>query len=161
MDNNTDTPTPTPTPTPSQDALAQTPSQAPAQAPAAAQAAAPAQAQIPDGTTQELTTTNQEAKNMAVMVWVGTIFLSFIPGLVVYLTQKDNAYVQEQAKEALNWSITVIFGYLASTILAFILIGIFGYFILVLLNLVFGIMGAVAVSSGKAFKVPFALRLIK
>jgi uncharacterized protein len=155
MDNNTDTPTP------SQDALAQTPAQAPAATPTTPASAAPAQAQIPHAATQEVTTTNQEAKNMAVMVWVGTIFLSFIPGLVVYLTQKDDAYVQEQAKEALNWSITVLFGYLASTILAFILIGIFGYFILVLLNLVFGIMGAVAVSSGKAFKVPFALRLIK
>jgi uncharacterized protein len=155
MDHNTDTQAP------SQDALAQTSAQAPAATPTTSASAAPAQAQIPYSTTQEVTTTNQEAKNMAVMVWVGTIFLSFIPGLVVYLTQKDNAYVQEQAKEALNWSITVLFGYLASTVLALILIGIFGYFILVLLNLVFGIMGAVAVSSGKAFKVPFALRLIK
>jgi len=155
MDHNTNTQAP------SQDTLAQTPAQAPAATPATSASAAPAQAQIPHAATQEVTTTNQEAKNMAVMVWVGTIFLSFIPGLVVYLTQKDDAYVQEQAKEALNWSITVLFGYLASTILAFILIGIFGYFILVLLNLVFGIMGAVAVSSGKAFKVPFALRLIK
>ncbi|HUL81601.1 MAG TPA: DUF4870 domain-containing protein, partial [Gammaproteobacteria bacterium] len=49
-----------------------------------------------------------ESRNIAVLVWVGTIFFGFIPSLIVYLIKKDDAYVLDQSKEALNWSITVI-----------------------------------------------------
>jgi|GEM_PF-2009239 len=51
-------------------------------------------------------TVNQESKNMALLIWIGTIFFGFIPGLIFYLVKKDDAYVMDQAKEALNWSIT-------------------------------------------------------
>ncbi|MEZ4484514.1 MAG: hypothetical protein R2864_07930 [Syntrophotaleaceae bacterium] len=31
---------------------------------------------------------DQESKNMALLIWIGTIFFGFIPGLVFYLGQK-------------------------------------------------------------------------
>ncbi|MDZ4057146.1 MAG: DUF4870 domain-containing protein [Polynucleobacter sp.] len=77
------------------------------------------------------------------------------------LVKKDDAYIQEQSKEALNWSITAIIGYVAGMILTFILIGIFLILAVGLCHLIFCIMGAVATSSGKNFRVPFTLRLIK
>jgi uncharacterized Tic20 family protein len=69
--------------------------------------------------------------------------------------------VVEQAKEALNWSITVIIGVCAGIVLSFILIGVIIFPIVGIANLVFCIMGAVAASSGKPYRVPFSLRLIK
>lgn len=72
----------------------------------------------------------QDSKNMAILTWVGTIFFAFIPGLIFYLIKKDDPYIQNHAKEALNWSITAIIGYFASLILTFILIGILGFFVL-------------------------------
>jgi len=101
-----------------------------------------------------------ESRNIAVLVWVGTIFFGFIPSLIVYLIKKDDAYVLDQSKEALNWSITVIIGWFIGIVTTFILIGFLVFAVIVICNLVFGIMGAVAASNGKPYRVPFALRLI-
>jgi uncharacterized Tic20 family protein len=52
-------------------------------------------------------------------------------------------------------------GYFAGFILTFILIGILVLIVLGICHLVFCIMGAIAVSNGKEFRVPYAIRLIK
>lgn len=111
--------------------------------------------------TNGLEGTSQDSRNVALLVWIGTIFFSFVPALVVYLIKKDDAYVADQSKEALNWSITAIIGYCIGFVLVFVIIGVFVYPIVWLCNLVFSIMGAIAASSGKPFRVPFAIRLIK
>ena len=67
----------------------------------------------------------QESKNLATLLWVGTLFLGFIPGLVVYLVKKDDPYIQDQAKEALNWSITAGCAYVLALFLMIIVIGAF------------------------------------
>ncbi len=104
---------------------------------------------------------SQEARNMALLVWLGSLLFWFIPALIVYLIKKDDPYVQDQSKECLNWNITVAIGYVAGIILTFILIGILVLFAVGIAHLVFCIMGAVAASNGKPFRVPFSLRLIK
>ncbi len=119
--------------------------------PGAAAAAAPAAAR---------SGTAQDEKNLAMLVWIGTIFFGFIPGLIVYLI-KDDPYVKGQAKEALNWSITAIFGYIIGWILTFVVVGLFVILAIGLMNLVLGIMGAVACSKGRDFRTPMTIRLIK
>lgn len=109
----------------------------------------------------ELVEVNQESKNISLLVWIGTLFFGFIPGLIVYLIKKDDAYILDQSKEALNWSITAIIGYVISAVLMFVLIGALLMAILGIVHLVFCIMGAVATSKGQAFRVPYAIRLIK
>jgi uncharacterized Tic20 family protein len=104
---------------------------------------------------------SQDSKNLALMMWIGTLFFGFLPGLIFYLVKKDDPYIQDQSKEALNWSITTVIGYIAGFILTFVVIGIFVFLILGICHLVFCIMGAVAVSNGKTFRVPFAIRLMK
>jgi len=106
-------------------------------------------------------TPTSDSKNMAMLVWVLTIFFGFIPPLIFFLIKKDDEYVLDHAKEALNWSITLIMAYMVSFLLILIVIGIFLVFALGIVNLVFCIMGAVAASSGKPFRVPLTLRLIK
>lgn len=104
---------------------------------------------------------SQDDKNLALIIWLATFFFGFIPGLIFYLVKKDSAYVQDQAKEALNWSITAIIGYIAGVILTFILIGVVVMFAVGVAHLVFCVMGAIAGAGGKPFRVPFAVRLIK
>ena len=104
---------------------------------------------------------SQDSRNVAVLVWVGTIFFGFIPGLIVYLVKKDDAYVLDQSKEALNWAITALIGWCAGMILTFILIGVLVFVVVGLAHLIFCVMGAVAASSGQQYRVPFAIRLIK
>ncbi len=106
-------------------------------------------------------TTSQESRNIALLVWIGTIFFGFIPGLIVYLIKKDDPYAIDQSKEALNWSITAIIGYCAGVILTVILIGVLVMLIVGICHIVFCVMGAIAGSSGKPFRVPFAIRLVK
>lgn len=111
-----------------------------------------------DATSLEVT---QDSKNTALLVWIGTIFFGFIPGLILFLVKKDDPYVLDQSKEALNWSITAAIGYFAGVILTFILIGVFVMMAVGICHLIFCIMGAIAASKGNSFRVPFALRLVK
>jgi uncharacterized protein len=104
---------------------------------------------------------SQDSRNLALLGWIGSIFFGFIPSLVLYLVKKDDAYVQDQSKEALNWSITATIGYVAGVILTFVLIGILVLAVIGLCHLIFCIMGAIAASEGKPFRVPYTLRLIK
>lgn len=106
-------------------------------------------------------TVSQDTKNIALLTWIGTIFFGFIPGLVLYLVKKDDPYIQDQSKEALNWSITAMIAYFAGFILSFVLIGFLVMPAVWICNLVFCVMGAIATSNGKPFRVPFALRLVK
>lgn len=90
------------------------------------------------------------------------------------LTKKDDPYVQSQAKEALNWTITFFITYIGLWIASMILGFIFAFiwsplaflpmiflFLYALSHPVFCIMGAVKSSAGKDFRIPFNIRLIK
>lgn len=104
---------------------------------------------------------NANDKNIAVLTHIGGIFFGFIPGLIVWLLKKDeNAYLGAQAREALNFQITMIIAYMAAGVLAWILIGFLLFPLLWLTNLVLCIMAAMSVSKGEDYQYPFALRLI-
>jgi len=47
-----------------------------------------------------MTGESQDSRNMAVLVWIGTIFLWFVPGLLAYLLKRDDAYVRDHGVEA-------------------------------------------------------------
>jgi uncharacterized Tic20 family protein len=104
---------------------------------------------------------SQDSKNIVLLIWLGSIIFSFVPSLVFYLIKKEDAYIQEQAKEALNWSITSFFAYIICFILAFAFIGFILMLVLAVVHLVFCIMGAVAGSNGQAYRAAFNIRLIK
>lgn len=104
---------------------------------------------------------SQDAKNLALLNWIGTIFFGFIPGLVLYLVKKDDPFVVAHAKEALNWSITCFIAVMVAAILTIIIIGALLLPVIMLCNLIFCILGAIAGSKGDTYKVPFSLRLVK
>jgi uncharacterized protein len=104
---------------------------------------------------------SQDSRNIAVLVWIGTFFFGFVPSVIVYLIKKDDAYVLDQSKEALNWAITALIGTLAGAILTFLFIGVLVLIVVGVCSLTFCALGALAASSGKPYRVPFALRLIK
>src|SRR5579885_1988424 len=79
-------------------------------------------------------------RNIALITHLSGIIFGFIVPLIVWLIHKDRTdkpYLIEQSKEALNFQITVLIGYLICWILT-----------------------AVAVSKGENYRYPFALRLI-
>ncbi|MBS1154991.1 MAG: hypothetical protein H6R07_915 [Proteobacteria bacterium] len=102
-----------------------------------------------------------DGKTIAILVWLGTIFFGFIPSLVVFLIRKDDEFLLDHTKEALNWSITTAIGWLCGVVFSFLLIGFLFFPLIILCNLVFCIMGAVKASNNQRFRVPVSLRLIK
>lgn len=100
-------------------------------------------------------------RNIAVLTHLGGIFFGFIPALIVWLLKRDdNAFVGEQAREALNFQITVILAYMAAWVLVFVLVGFLLLGLVWIANLVLCIVAATKVSKGEAYQYPFALRLI-
>ena len=90
-----------------------------------------------------VTEVTQDSKNLALLIWIGSIFFGFIPSLILFLVKKDDPYVLDQSKEALNWSITAAIGYVAGVILSIILIGFLVLLAVGICHLVFCIMGAI------------------
>jgi len=100
-------------------------------------------------------------KNIVVLTHLGGIFFGFIPALIVWLLKKDdNAFIGVQAREALNFQITVLIGYVAAWVLAWVLVGFLLLPAIYVANLVLCIVAAVNVSKGVDYRYPFALRLI-
>lgn len=107
---------------------------------------------------------SNDDKNIAMLSHLLAIFFGFIPPLVVWLMYKDKAgkdFVNDQAKEALNFQITLTIAMFVSGMLTIILIGFLLMGVLLLLNFILCLLAAVAASKGTAYRYPFALRLIK
>lgn len=107
---------------------------------------------------------SSEDRNLAMLTHLSGIILGFLVPLIIWLVNKDNAaksYLTAESKEALNFQLTILIGYVICWILTFILIGALLWFIVWIVNLVFCILAAVAVSNKGSYRYPFALRLIK
>ena len=67
---------------------------------------------------------SNDDKNIATITHLGGTVFSFIPSLIVWVLKKDDSvYVSNQAKEALNFQITILLAYFISWMLAIVLIG--------------------------------------
>ena len=88
------------------------------------------------------------------------IVIGFVGPLIIYLTAKDKPFAYSQSKEALNFQITVLIGWIAAGILSFVGIGFLLYGAIWVINLIFCIMAAMAASKGEDYKYPFAIRLV-
>jgi len=102
-------------------------------------------------------------KTLAVMVHVLSIFFSWVGPLVIYLIKKGDAdtFAADNAREALNFQITICILYLVCAVLAFVLIGFFLLWIVMLSNLICCIIAAVKASNGVVYKYPLTLRLVR
>lgn len=97
--------------------------------------------------------------------------LGFLPSLIIWLVFKDRGpFTNTEAKEALNFQITMFGAYIVllilTTILSFATFGVLGFlgflvWIPWLLSLIFSIIAFLQVKEGRAYRYPFAIRLIK
>ncbi|WP_105033840.1 DUF4870 domain-containing protein [Cryobacterium aureum] len=97
--------------------------------------------------------------------------LSILPSLIIWLVFKDRGrFTNTEAKEALNFQITLLIAYVAiivvSTFLALVTFGIGGLlaglgWLVWLAGVILSILGFVKAKDGQNYRYPFALRLIK
>jgi len=101
-------------------------------------------------------------KSLAALVHASGIIFSFIVPLVVWLLKKDESpYLGRQSVEALNFQITMVIGWVVSSILTVILIGFLLYLVVFIVNIVFCIIAAVKTSNGEEYRYPLSIRLVK
>jgi uncharacterized protein len=114
------------------------------------------------------------AAHLCGLLWIvggtGLIFLPFgglvlftiLGPLVIWRTKGQSMpFVAEQAKESLNFQITVFLLGLIFVVLVFVLIGFVFLWILGVVNLVLVVIAAIQVNDGKPYRYPFCLRLVK
>src|SRR6185312_9597769 len=109
------------------------------------------------------TEASSDDRNLAMLTHLSGFILSVIVPLIVWLMHKDRAdkaYLVKEAKEALNFQISVLIGYVICGVLTIILIGALLAWLLWLANLILCIVAAVKVSSDGSYRYPFALRLV-
>ena len=114
--------------------------------------------------------TTAEDNQWASFAHLGGI-LSFLPSLIIWLVFKDRgAFTNQEAKEALNFQITLAIVSVAivilSTILAIVTFGIGSLlsgltWLVWLAGVIFSIIGFTKAKDGVAYRYPFAIRLIK
>jgi len=112
--------------------------------------------------------TEAEDKQWASFAHLGGI-LGFLPALIIWLIFKDRGpKTNVEAKEALNFQITVTIGYIAciilGTVLSIVLIGFLFYliqFAIWVAAIILSIIAFTKVNAGGSYRYPFALRLIK
>lgn len=119
-----------------------------------------------DETQNEITapinlTPSSDDKNIATVTHLGGTVFSFIPSLIVWILKKDDsAYIGDQAKEALNFQITMLIAQFIAGVLIVILVGFVLIGLIWILNVVFCIIAAISSSKGETYRYPLCLRLI-
>jgi len=88
--------------------------------------------------------------------------LGVLPSLIIWLVFKDRgAFTNTEAKEALNFQITLIFGYIISAILWIVFVGYLLTWAVWIVGVVFSIIAFLQAKDGRHYRYPFAIRLIK
>jgi uncharacterized Tic20 family protein len=110
----------------------------------------------------------KEERQWAMFAHLGTFCSMFVPlgnfiaPIVVWQMKKhESDFVVEQAKESLNFQITLILYFIISIPLCFIIIGFFLIFALVIFGLIMVIVAGIKANDGMDFCYPMTLRLIK
>jgi uncharacterized Tic20 family protein len=104
----------------------------------------------------------QDDKTLAVLTHASGILFGFVVPLIIWLISKDTKpWLTAEAKEALNFQITVAIAFAACMVGSFLFIGAVLIPFVWLLNVIFCIIAALKTNQGQQYRYPFALRLIK
>jgi uncharacterized Tic20 family protein len=97
----------------------------------------------------------------ALLAHLSIFVLSIIgPVLILVLLGKRSAFVADQAREALNFHITVLIAGLVSFLLCFVLIGFVLLPIVIVGSMVLGVIAALQANQGIPYRYPLTLRLV-
>jgi hypothetical protein len=98
---------------------------------------------------------------LALIGYFAIPFGNVIAPLIIYLMKKDESpFVADQARESLNFQISICIYALISGVLIIIIIGIFLLIAVGVAGVVLTIIGAVKAANGETYRYPLTLRLI-
>ncbi len=105
---------------------------------------------------------SQDSKNLAMLCHLLGLLTNFLGPLILWLVKKDDdAFIDEQGKEALNFQITLMLAGIVAGATSCLGIGLILLPVIMILDLVFSIMACVAASKGQHYRYPVSIRLVK
>lgn len=105
--------------------------------------------------------TQAEDRQWASFAHLGGI-LGFLPALIIWLVFKDRGeFTNQQAKEALNFQLTIVIAYIVGTVLTVIFIGALITMAAWAVSLIFSIIAFTQAKEGVAYRYPVIIRMIK
>lgn len=107
-----------------------------------------------------------EDRTLALLTHLSGILFGFVVPLIIWLVHKDRsdkAFLNDHAKESLNFNITLLIVYAGLFVLTIITLGLASplYFLVWVVSIVFFIIAGMKANNGETYRYPFALRLIK
>lgn len=106
-------------------------------------------------------TPTSDDKNIAVLSHLLGIFLPIVSSLVIWLATKETSkFGSDQAREALNFQISMAIYFFVSSLLTFVLIGFLLLPLLMLAYVILCIIAAYKVSKDEFYLYPLTLRLV-
>jgi uncharacterized Tic20 family protein len=104
----------------------------------------------------EIPSTPEERSNAMLAHLLGAV-TGFIGPLIFYVTKKDSPFVFDQAKEALNFHLTML---IAALVIGTCTLGI-GLIVIMPVQIIFSILGGMAANKGEVYRYPWKFELIK
>lgn len=103
-----------------------------------------------------------DEKTMGLLSRILGAVTCFVGPLIIWLIKKDESpFVDDQGNETLNFQITMAIAFIVGAVLMAVCVGYLIYAAAFAVSLVFGILGGIEANKGKAYRYPFALRLVK
>ena len=113
-------------------------------------------------TTPQPTMSPADEKLWSTLTHIGGIFFYWLVPLIAYLVLKDRGpFVRWHTRQALNFHITLVIGYVAGFVLSLVFVG---YLVLLaagVLQIVFGIIAAIAANRGEFYKIPLSIEFVR
>ncbi|MGB5757086.1 MAG: DUF4870 domain-containing protein, partial [Acidimicrobiales bacterium] len=106
-------------------------------------------------------TITSDDRSMAMLIHLLSLVAGFIGPLIVWLIKRDqSAFIDYHGKEALNFQISMFIYWIVALLAMIILIGFLLIPVLLVLQLLFPILAAVAANKGEYYRYPLSIRLI-
>ncbi|QAY63062.1 DUF4870 domain-containing protein [Xylanimonas allomyrinae] len=111
-----------------------------------------------------------EARNWAMAAHLSPLVIALLSGgilaaiapLVIWLLYRQRSWlVDDQAKEALNFQITLAIAYVVGLVTLVFLVGVLIWAAAFVLAIVFAIQGSVAASRGERYRYPISIRFVR
>lgn len=94
--------------------------------------------------------------------WIGLPFANIIAPLIIWQIKKDTMpFAAREAKECLNFQISMTVYAIICFVLVFILVGFFMLAALYVVNIIFTIIAAIKSNDGISYRYPLTIRLVK
>lgn len=113
-----------------------------------------------------MTEMSSEARSWGMLAHIATFAGYLIPfgnifGPLIVMMMRKEPFVQDQAKEALNFQISVTIYVIICIALIFVIVGLFLLPVLVLFELICTVLAAIKANQGEAYRYPMCIRFIR